>query len=272
MTRRTRFMAGILTLAFIAFGLSVAPTAEAQAKFWLQVVGDDTSNSPITSAYCRVKTAGAATEPTIYTTAALATAATNPISVNTTSGECEWYLDTSTTSVDVDIYVTAGRYKGAVRRILALTRSSDHRVVVAIPSALKTLVVPFTGTSSVGTTSATQTLPGGALVKDVMLETVTVVASSTMDVGIAGLDKLAASAGPVGGGFYCQRHSTATAQTVNCALPAPTIANQALPTGNIIPVSAGAAGKAITWTSQGHSGTKGYIYVHYLHAGGFDSN
>src|SRR3990167_10090474 len=113
-----RWLAGLTLSLLIALGLPLAAEAQTSAPFRVQLVqGDDPTRAITDRARCRVVNAGLLTEPTIYTTASLGTAASNPLLVSTTSGEVEFFMDGSTTTVDMMCWVSAGPYKGSRARL-----------------------------------------------------------------------------------------------------------------------------------------------------------
>lgn len=227
--------------ALLALTLLVPPPevgAQANPRYWLQVVGDD--GTTVTTGYCRVLNAGLNTEPTIYSESTLTTTRAIPISIGAT-GECDWY-QTRGLTYDVIVYVTGGNYKGSVARVDAFTGVA--RVVVGRSHGTKVLVTPFSGAASVATQTASETFPRGALIREVIVETKTAVAGSTMVVGVAthAIDRLCLTS--VG--------ATQTVGFTDCA-----------PTQLMLHAS---AGLALIYSKQGHA-TAGYIHTYYRSSG-----
>ncbi|MBI4060140.1 MAG: hypothetical protein HY403_01790 [Elusimicrobia bacterium] len=232
-----RWCAALTTLLALALVLPAAVAAQSNPRYWLQVVGDD--DSVITSGYCRPLTAGTNTEPTVYTTATLATAKSVPISINTTTGECEWY-QTRGQTYDVMVYVTAGTYRGTQMRVKNFT--GVGKAVAPAGGAMKVMVVPFSATASLTTTQASESVPAGALIKDILIETKTPVSASRINVGLLRpgqeYDNL------------CARISTATVGFANCSV-----------TTYLTPENL-----TITHNNENHA-SAGYLYVYYLRGG-----
>ncbi len=229
--RTMRWIAALTALLALTLVQPLAAGAQAPVRYWLQVVGDD--GTAITSGYCRPLNAGLNTEPTIYTSATLGTAKSIPITINAVSGECEWY-QTRGRTYDVLVYVTGGKYKGSVGRLLGFT--GVDRAVVSQSATLE-LVVPFPATASASYQTASETFSlGGLLIQDVIVETKTAVAGSTFLVSYAGaLD-----------GRLCASVPTDVVGFADCN-----------PTRLML--HAGSA-LAVTWNNQNHA-SAGYIHV-----------
>lgn len=248
MTRRFRWLlTPLLVLALMAGVLPFDDIGQAEAqqfqRFQLQIVGDDQPNpTPITSGRCRVLNAGLQTDATIYTTGSLATAATNPLTIDTSNGTCEWFAATTPTSYDVLIFVTDGPWKGAVVRVDNVTRTGRKNVTVSRSSSMKMLVL----TIPVGATAATvtgATIPKGSLVTHTILETTTAVASAVTLVGFdpaAAFGNLSQLCGAADG-------TMAVVGFINCA-----------PTALFL-----TAQGTLAYSTQAHA-SAGYAYVYYL--------
>ena len=168
--------------AVLLLTLALAPPALAQGgKFWLQAIGDN--NEAIVNGRCIVLNAGLVTLPTVYTTASLATAASNPLTMDATSGVCEWFASTTITAFDALGLVDSGPYKGNMVRVDNVTRTGQHTVRVSRFSSLKVLVIPFPSAASATATTDTRTLPAGATVERAVLWTTTAVPGSSLAVG-----------------------------------------------------------------------------------------
>lgn len=227
--------------------IGVAHAQSASQRFWVQVTGADDPGAPVTNrTLCRVVNSGANTEPTIYTDGQLGTAASNPLTANTTTGECEWYMGSGTTAVDLWVYVQAGPYAGAAVRMSNVRRDNIHKVLVSRPmTGMARVTTVTTATGSVNRQALSETLPAGALVRDVVVETVTAVANSTMNVGL------------VNGGFgadilFCSAASTGAAGFVNCST-----------TATLVTVNNTGA---ISYHNQNHA-SKAYIHMYYYDTG-----
>lgn len=235
--RITRWITALASLLALTFVLPLDVGAQANPRYWLQVRGDD--GSVITSGYCRPLNEGLNTEPTIYTTSTLGTTKSIPITINSTNGECEWY-STRGLTYDVMVYVTAGNYKGAVIRLDAFTGVG---VAIAGRSHGTThLVVPFSATGSTSTQTASETVNGGMLIQDVIVETKTAVAGSNFLVGLATYSNTE----------FCNAVSTGSVGFVDCN-----------PTRFMLH-SSGAL--AIVFHNQNHA-SAGYIHVYGKSAG-----
>ena len=244
MTRRIRgglFALTLLCALALPFGVTPA-LAQTSAPFRLQLVKSDDPNVPVTdTAFCRVMTAGAQTEPTIYTTGTLATAATNPLTVNTTTGQVEFFMDGATTTVDAICWADTGTHAGTRKRVDAVSRAGAKRVVLDNSSPMKTAIFVNSITAGgVAAVSSTATLPVGALIKDALVETVTAVASSTLYVGRS----------PAASNI-CADVATSAVGFVNCAPT--TLLNTAV--------------LGVLAFSDGGHASKTYTYVHYYETG-----
>ncbi|KKL47644.1 hypothetical protein LCGC14_2333490 [marine sediment metagenome] len=234
-----RILSTILAFVFV---LSFAGLAEAQQRFWLNLVGTD--GSTITTGQCRIITAGSNIDLTIFDGRDLGTSITNPISLDA-NGVCSWYLAAGTTAVDVIVWVESGAYQGAKIKVDNVTRTSNHRVVIDRQHGLKTAYIPFT--HSVTPTTSAVTLPAGSLITETFVETVTHLSSSGLDVQTVGgtvgelCDNLVAASGG---------HSTGSVGFVTCA-----------PTDLII-----ATHRAIQYHTDGHN-VAGYLSIYYFEQG-----
>lgn len=227
--RRIAAFAALLALTLL---LPLEAGAQANPRYWLQVVGDD--GTVVTSGYCRPLNAGLNTEPTIYTTDSLATAKSIPITINATTGECDWY-QTRGRTYDVMVYVTGGNYKGSVVRMDTFT--GVGKAVVSRSHGAKVLVTPF-ATSPLGHTTASERIPAGAFVYEVVVETKTAVTGSLFNVGLVSEAWNA----------LCASISTGTVTWQDC-----------LPTRRWVHT---AAGLAITYNNQNHA-SAGYIHTYF---------
>lgn len=238
----TRFWTAILAALLLVAAAPLSAEAQTYVKYWLEIVGDDSpNNTPLTVATCRVLTAGGQLLPTIYTTDALSTAASNPLSPISGTARCEWYG--TATSYDVVVVVPSGAWKGSVARINGVTRTGQKRVIVTRSSGLKQLVIAFTATASTATTTKSETIPAGARVESAILETTTAVAASTFNVNIAGVN-----------GSVCSAITTAAVGFASCTLD-----------GNASNVVSAAA--AVTVHNQNHA-SAGFVNIWYRSAGG----
>ena len=244
------FSLGLLGLLVLA---GVGPASAQTGRFWLQAIGDN--NEAITSGRCLVFTNNANTLATIYTTVALSTTASNPLTVSTANGVCEWFMPTSTTTVDVIMVVDGGAYKGHRIRVDDVTRTGQHTVRVNRASGLKVLAVPFTATASADVQTTTYTLPAGAAVERVTVQTTTAVTgafpfaglSTGIAVGLAGHSAAA----------LCSDARTNQIGLVNCPNTAQTLPYTAL---------SATATTAVTYHNQNHA-TAGFAWVFYTEAG-----
>lgn len=239
LTSRVTAAVLILLTALALVPLSAAHAQDLdRVSYSLGVVGNN--GEPITAGRCRVMTAGTNTNATIYSDPGLVTAATNPLTINTTNGSCIWFATGSVTSFDVLVLVDGGSYKGSRLRAQAVTRQGPKRVEVARASAERILAVPFSRSISSAATTTTYTIPKGALIKDVLIETTTGIAASTMNVGSGASSPLHAN--------LCGAKTTATTGGfVDCA-----------PTSLLM-----AASTALVYNTQDHD-VAGYIWVRYI--------
>lgn len=233
---------GIAVLALVALSSVVdvgLAFAQGGPKHIFNVVGDN--GDPITSGRCRFLTAGTNTNLTLYTTRTLATTKTNPVTVDTTTGTCEAYLPDATDTIDVIVYVDGGSYKGSGVRADAVSRTSRKNLVVS-HAGLKRLAVPFSLTASASTTSSTYTLPAGARVTHAIVETTSLVAASTANIALAGIQ-----------GSLCSATSTAAVGFAACNLDGNA--------GTVVSANA-----AVTYNTQAHD-SAGFAHVFYVLAG-----
>lgn len=219
--------------------------AQQTARFFVNATGDNLE--PITAGRCIVLTTGTNTLATLYADGQLATSQANPVTLNTTTGECTWYMPTGTTTVDVWVTADSGTYKGSRVRVLGLTRTSTKRVVMGRWNPNKVLMVAFAAdTTSNNPQNSTLTLPAGALVKDVVIQTTTAIALSGLNVGTS-------EPGPNGTPMairLCSHISTITTGFTTCN-----------PTNQVLTGS-----RTIFYVNQTHA-TAGFFSVYYLETG-----
>ena len=240
----------LLVLGLLILGVAVGPgSAQQTTSFFLQAIGDN--NEEITSGRCRINTAGTNTAATIYSDGALSSTATNPITMNTSTGLCTFYLPSGTSAVDAILLIDGGPYKGARVRVDNVTRGGQHTVRVPRQHSVKIIAIPFSQTTgNVPTTSTTATLPGGALITNAVVQ-VTSAASqfgARIDVGTT-----ATSHGTSGTGSLCSSARIDQAQFVSCDT-----ASQALP--------ARTTNWSVTYSTSGHSAS-GFIWIAYIETG-----
>lgn len=233
---------GTLALAGVLLLMAVPVSAQTERRFWLAAKGDN--GTTITDGFCRVVNAGLNTQPTIYSDRTLATTATNPITLDATSGECSWYLDGATTAVDVIMAVTAGAYKGARIRVDNVRRDNAKTVMVGRSQSEKVAMIALPAAAAGTITATSYTVPAGALIKDAVVEVTTAVAASNLRVG--SLD-VGAYAGSI---RLCSSVSTAAVGFVNCAPSA----------------LLHAASNAISINNDNHA-VSGYVYIFYKELG-----
>lgn len=227
----------LLAMAVLAFG--VLPASAQQPSYAVDVMGDN--DLPVTTATCRVNNSGLNTLATIYTSNTLATAAANPLAVDTTTGRCRFFMDNaSTTAVNVIISVASGPYKGA-HTSTSVTRTGQKMVRLNRSSPVKKLVVPFAATASAATTTSSQTLPAGARVISAVLETTTAPAdaTATFNVNVA-----------TGAGSICANVPSGVVGFQDCQINGPMTA--ALPTAG-----------AVTYHNQNHA-PAGFVHIFYF--------
>lgn len=241
MTRRmTALLMGVALLAALALPMAAQAQTSSQ-RFWVQAV--DIERNPVTSTgtVLRVYNAGTNTDATIYTDGTLATAAANPVVCSGVTGDCSFYANSTPASYDVVLYVVQGPYKGVRVRIPGLTRQNTHIAVLSRPQAgTRVLVTSLTGGATQADVATNATLPVGSLIREVILETQTAVATSVFNAGAPG----------IGAAGLCGGQSTAVVGFINCSAPNSLIATQA----------------AITMNSQGHA-SKVYLYTYYDESG-----
>ena len=239
MTRSFRSLLMIPLVALLLAGglLTDLGVAEAQARFQVQAVGDN--GEALTSGRCRVLNAGLQTDATIYTAGDLGTAATNPLTLDTTLGTCSWFGVSGTDTYDVIMWTTSGPYQGKVVRVDAVTRQSIKRVPFSRAIGMLAYVVAIPASANAATVSSGITLPAGTMLAYATLETVTA--------GTSGAKTLIGFM-PTGHGAInsiCNGTADAVA-TVDCQLT-PGIMNNS---------------GVLAYSTQGHSnGGYGVIYV-----------
>lgn len=237
-TLMTVFLLAAMSLSPLGIDLFGASPVAAQSqnqRFWLQAQGDN--DAVLTSGRCRILNAGLQTDATIYTDGTLGTAATNPLTLNTTTGQCEFYMSGSVTAVDVEVWITDGTYKGSLSRIYNFGRQSTKKVLFGRGHVMKSITVPMPASASSATVSSGITLPVGALVTHAVVETTTAGTSSTALVGFS----------PGAINAICSGASTAAIGVVDCN-----------PTKFLVT----SGNNTIAYTSQGHA-SAGYITVVY---------
>lgn len=235
-TLMTVFLLATMSLSPLGIDLLGASPAVAQSqsqRFWLQAQGDN--GSSLTSGRCRILNAGLQTDATIYTDGTLGTAATNPLTLNTTTGQCEFYMSGS--AVDVEVWITDGTYKGSLARIYNFGRTSTKNVLFGRGHVMKSITVPMPASASSATVSSGITLPVGAMVTHAVVETTTAGTSSTALVGFS----------PGAINAICSGASTAAIGVVDCN-----------PTKFLVT----SGNNTIAYTPQGHA-SAGYITVVY---------
>jgi hypothetical protein len=150
----------------VVLALGVAAPADAAKYFWLGVV-DELGQVVSSGVTCRVLTTNeVGTNATVYTTSSLGTAASNPITANA-QGVCGWWGGDATTSYDVIVYHQRG-----IARLEAVTEA-DHRVVINRMHPYKQVVFAFSGASAGTEVDTAIDLPEGAMVVDIVVETIT---------------------------------------------------------------------------------------------------
>lgn len=252
-----KWLSGFAALLLVTLAL-VSPASAQAGKFWLSAIGDN--NEAVVNGRCLVLTAGANTLPTIYSDQALATTATNPLTMATTTGICEWFATASTTAFDVLMLVDSGAYKGTRVRVDNVTRTGQHTVRVNRASSLKVLAIPFPATAAATATTDSRTLPAGAIVERVTLWTTTAVVGSSIALGHgANLAEanLCNGAAPIVSGVALTENSTAAVGFSFCT---PT----ATGTPRLMYVSA--ASGAVRIHNQSHA-TAGFAFIWYTEAG-----
>ena len=220
--------------------LAVASQAEAQATraFRVQAVGDD--GTALTSGKCVVKDAGLQTDATIYADGQLASTTTNPVTLDTSSGDCVWYMPTTTTSVDVIIGITGGPYQGRIVRVDNVRRDSAKQVVVSRSTGILAYLVTVPASASASSTDTGIVLPAGSMVTHATYQAVTTSASAGIHVGFA-------SGGHGGIASICSAASGSSVGVVDCN-----------PTKFLVSTQSNLA-----FTNQGHT-AGGYAVVYVL--------
>ena len=241
--------------ALLLLSLWLASPAWAQGgRFWLQAIGDN--NEAIVNGRCIVLTAGANTLPTIYTTASLATAASNPLTMGATSGVCEWFAAMATTAFDAILVVDSGAYKGEAVRVDNVTRTGQHTVRVNRSGGLKRLFIPYPSAAASTATTDSRTLPAGAQVTYSVLWTTTAVVGSSLAVG-HGADgaeaNICSGRAPIGAGTALTESSTGSVGFSWCAASAIGVPRQ---------IYTAAASGAIRIHNQSHL-TAGFAIISY---------
>ena len=239
MKRFTGIFAGLILL--VAGLLAVQP-ADAAQRYFLSVVNEQGDSGVGAVGRCRVLTTGTTTDSTIYTTSTLATAATNPLSLGA-DGECSWWGATSTT-YDVIVVIDSGTYKGSRVHVPSVTATTARKVLVTRSSAEKVLMIPYSGTASAATETDTRTVPAGAVVTRVVVETQVGAAGAAMHIGHS----------RIGVAGYCSAISVQTNDSYSyCAATAPTMANGLIHASTAF---------AVQNTTQGHV-SSGYLWLFY---------
>lgn len=238
MTRGFRSLWLIPLLALLVGAFPLVASAQQQfISFRLDIRGD--TDEVIVDGRCRILTAGAQTDATIYTTGTLATAATNPLTIDSSAGTCTWYAPSTTTSFDAIVAVTAGPFKGSVQRVDNVTRAGQKKVVVSRSLGLKAYMVTIPVNATANTISSGITLPAGTMLTHATLETTTAVAASRTLIGFA-----AGGHGYVGS--ICDG-SAAVVGVIDCELPRALVV----------------VASTIAYSTQGH-GSGGYATIYAL--------
>lgn len=189
--KKNRFSAALAALALV--GLMLSPSIGwAASSYWVLNVIDADYNTPISSPTCEVYAAGTrsttastatnSTNYTVYSDAALATSKTNPMSQETVAGGIpagtfKFYTASTVTSLDVVCYTTGGLYTW--RNGVTV---NDH--TIKMDSSPETYHWRFPYSQNASETDSGIDLPYNLIIDDVFIETKSVVASGTIDVGL----------------------------------------------------------------------------------------
>ncbi len=177
-----RFLGGVLALATAV--LLVMPMPVLAATYWnFGVKYDD--GVKVVSPTCEIYaagtrstiTTGASSQAyTVYTNPGISSSKTNPTTANA-NGVFTFYTAASVTSVDAVCYTTSGQWG----EFNSLT-PTDHTLILKRSPEVYHLRIAFSQNASETDTGVD--LPHGAQIEDVMIETRTLVASGTIDVGL----------------------------------------------------------------------------------------
>ncbi len=171
---------------FAALCLLLAlPAVRADATYyWFQV--KDQNLQPITSGFtCHVITTASITHDTLFTDNAYGTQKTNPVNPNS-QGVCSFA--TNATTVDVSVWGTAGKAKGATGKADDATET-DHVIVINTNAPTKHLRLFWDrGISKGAEVNTGVDLPVGAVVDDVWIEVATGTARASVSVGLLSTD------------------------------------------------------------------------------------
>ena len=161
--------------------LLALPVARAEAAYyWFQV--KDENLQPITSGFtCHVITVASQNVDVVFTDNAYGTQKTNPVNPNS-QGVCAFA--TSSSTVDVSVWGTAGKAKGATAKITGAA-DTDHVIVMNTTLPTKHLRLFWDRSISKGAETDTGVdLPIGAMVDDVWIEVATGSALASISVGL----------------------------------------------------------------------------------------
>lgn len=166
-------LGALLLLAFIA-------SPAESATYWFQV--KDEQGRAVTSGFtAQVYTAASTTHDAVFTDSTYKTARTNPVNPDS-SGVVKFA--TSDSTVDIVVWGTGGRVKGAVGRVDDLT-DTDHVVVLLTNQVEKHLRLFWDSALSNGAEKDTGVdLPTGAMVIDAWVEVATAAVRASVSVGL----------------------------------------------------------------------------------------
>lgn len=139
--------------------LTLAPPAQA-ANYFFAGIADERDVAIASGIQCAVYTAGTETLATIYTTQSLGTAASNPLTGDS-SGVCSWWQADSTA---VDLVVTHKRGRVSYQAFSVNT----HKLVLNTQIPGKALAIRFSKQATEFSTAVT--IPKGAHVRGVVLK------------------------------------------------------------------------------------------------------
>lgn len=150
-----RMIKTLLAAAFVLGAVASPAWAIGEVQWWLRA--EDERGNPVASPKCIIYTAGSTTQATIYSDDQ-GTSKTNDFTGSSTTGECEWFLPVSTTSVDVLVYSGSRSWKEA-----SFLRT-DHRIVLRAQGVARqrSVALPLpsfcsdTGTACIPLTNATE--------------------------------------------------------------------------------------------------------------------
>ncbi len=161
-------LAVILLLATPAFVL--AQTYTTGYKFWVQA--NDDLGVPITSGVvCQVYDSGAQPTAAIYSSTGMTPPIGGNLITGSSAGTCTWYAAAATA---VDVYVWHRNGRGVLLGATPYT----HVVQLGLNNPSKIVRIPYSSCPSTGSVTGLQssayTIPKGAFVNDVIINTVTV--------------------------------------------------------------------------------------------------